>query len=51
VSVGKTFSMRGRAKKMLHPWILTVHWNDGVSEQKAGFSTRQADELMGWFTR
>jgi hypothetical protein len=51
VSVGKTFSIRGRAKKMLQPWILTITWRDGDTEHTAGFQTREADAIAAWFTR
>lgn len=50
VTVGKTFSMRGRARRMLQPWILTITWGDGETERKAGFSTRRAAEIAAWFT-
>jgi len=51
VTVGSSFSMPGRAKKMLKPWILTITWGEDAVERKAGFGTRRAAEIAGWFTR
>jgi hypothetical protein len=50
VTVGTSFSMRGRAKRMLKPWVLTMTWGEGELERKAGFSTRRAAEIAAWFT-